>query len=240
MSKEINIKRIAFIFLFLCPLISTADWKGDLYDLVTVYSGGAKDASIQFKAIEDKLAHGADPNVKEEDTPVIFKALKPDQLKVLELLIKNKADVNGRDRDGYTPLMRAAFSTATFHPQDLSVIKTLLNYKADPNLSDKNSMTPLHLAAANLKPEGGTGLVELLLKSGANPNIVMGPNKAQFGFSPMSAAARKGNNAVIKVLAQAKADPNLKRSQGISPLTAAKQSGHPESAKLIESLGGRE
>jgi len=136
--------------------------------------------------------------------------------------------------------MRASFSTAALHPKDLSVIKVLLDHKADPNLSEKNGMTALHLASSNLKPEGGTELVELLLKSGANPNVLMGPRGAEFGFSPMSTAARKGNNAVIRVLAQAKANPNLKRSQGISPLEAAKQSGHPDSAKLIESLGGRE
>lgn len=235
-------KSFIFLLLLLSPLESMAEWKGDLYDLVIVYSEGAKDATTQFKAIEDKLSQGADPNMKEENTPVIFKALNPDHVKVLELLIKHKADINGRDRDGYTPLMRASFTTARFHPKDLSVVKVLVDQKADPNLSDKNNMTALHLAAANLKPEGGVELIKFLLKSGANPNVLMGPggSKAQIGFSPIASAARKGNNAVIQVLAESKADLNLKGPKGMSPLATAKQSGHSDSAKLIESLGGRE
>jgi ankyrin repeat protein len=234
-------KRTIFLLL-LIPTLAVAEWKGDLYDLVTVYSENSKDAPAQLKAIENQLIKGADSNEARENTPIVFKALNPNQVKVLNLLIRYKANLNGRDRDDYTPLMRASYSTAAIHPNDLSVVKTLLDNKADPNLSNKNHMTALHLAAANVKPNESVELIKVLLKSGANPNVLMGPGgrNAQIAFSPMANAAKKGNMAVVQLLAEAKADPNLKGPKGISPLTAAKQSEHSELEKLIQSLGGHE
>ena len=93
-------KIMVFLLLLLSPMSLMAEWKGNLYDLVSIYDGKAEDANLQLKAIAEKLDEGVDPNVKEEGTPVIFKALEPDRLKVLELLVKRQADVNSRNKIG--------------------------------------------------------------------------------------------------------------------------------------------
>jgi hypothetical protein len=126
-----------------------------------------------FEAIERKLYSrqevvaflDADPkcvNACNEcgDTP-LHKAIAPGRTEELvELLIARGANVNARDKYGWTPLFNAT------DDRRLSQARILISHGADVNAKDSHGNTPLHDGArwANAKA------VELLLASGADVN----------------------------------------------------------------------
>jgi len=71
-----------------------------------------------------------------------------------EVLLNHKANVNKQDKEGYTPLMRAAFNS---HDE---IVKLLLAKGADPKLKEKKGKTALDLAEENKC----TAVVEILKK----------------------------------------------------------------------------
>jgi ankyrin repeat protein len=92
----------------------------------------------------------------------------------VELLLANRADVNAKNNDGWTPLYTAA---ETGHKD---VVELLLANRADVNAKDNGSRTPLHAAAES----GHKDVVELLLANGAEVNA-----KANNGWTPLKEAA---------------------------------------------------
>src|SRR5262249_28761310 len=94
------------------------------------------------------------------DLRLVEAVQKQDQKLVSTLLIQ-KCNVNTRSDDGSTALLWAA------HWNDLEIGRLLIRSGADPNAANSFSMTPLSEACTN----GSAGFVDLLLKSGANPNI---------------------------------------------------------------------
>jgi ankyrin repeat protein len=75
------------------------------------------------------------------------------------MLLERGIEVDTRDEEGKTSLMRAAKNS------DTEMIRLLLEFGADPNLADKEGMTPLMYAAAKANIEN----VRILLERGANP-----------------------------------------------------------------------
>jgi ankyrin repeat protein len=80
---------------------------------------------------------------------------------VASALLDCGAQVNGPDNDGITPLGWAAISN---RPE---FARVLIQRGADVNHVDKKGMTPLLYAAS--VDFGDGSMIELLLKSGANP-----------------------------------------------------------------------
>lgn len=199
---------------------------------------GSEKAESELRTL---LKQGANPNeVNKRGQPVIFRAILPDTLKALKVLLEYKADINARDKNGFTPLMRATFAAA-LRPGEIEPVKFLLANGADVNVTEKSGMSALHLAAKNMKLQADTSLVEILLKAGANVNQLMGLpyGKPTVGFSPLALAATTGNNAVIKILIAAGANPNLKGAKGMSPLESARFHKHEETVRLLESFGAK-
>ena len=86
--------------------------------------------------------------------------LKPVDQEKMRLLLDAGADVHARDKDGYTPLHRAAASDR----DDLAAL--LIAHGADVDARSDEDRTPLHFAAE----QGHTAVVELLLEKGADIN----------------------------------------------------------------------
>ncbi|MDA8085716.1 MAG: ankyrin repeat domain-containing protein, partial [Nitrospiraceae bacterium] len=104
-------------------------------------------------------------------------------LKSVEVLIKQGADVNAKNNNGYTPLHRAA----EFGHKD--VAQTLIAHGADVNAKDNNGDTPLHEAA-----EGGQAdIVKLLIAHGADINA-----RDNAGRIPMQVANGKEIVALLQ------------------------------------------
>ena len=125
--------------------------------------------------------------------------------RVVAHCLREGADLNARDVDGWTPLHKAATSSET-----PAVIKTLLNAGADLNARDEIGRTPLHMAAFSKTP----AVVKVLLDAGADLNA-----RAEDGWTPLHfAAAFSKTPAVVKVLLDAGADPNARTKYGRTAL----------------------
>jgi ankyrin repeat protein len=106
------------------------------------------------------LQHGADVKEKctgrQGETPLHFAASKGD-INLINLLVKNGADVNARDANGFTPL----FAVFTGTPQAANL---LLHLGADVTINTGNG-TILDMAVYFRNPE----IMEVLLQHGADP-----------------------------------------------------------------------
>ena len=102
------------------------------------------------------------------------------------LLVTRGADVNAKDRNGWTVLSGAARSG------NLELVKLLLDNGGDVNSKDNNGYTPLHQAASAL--DGGESIVRLLLVHGAGTQV------NNDGNSALDIAISVGNGAVVQLL----------------------------------------
>ncbi|CAG0895051.1 unnamed protein product [Cyprideis torosa] len=104
------------------------------------------------------LIHGADPNIIDyvwERSPLHH----AQSAEITELLIEKKAEVNAKDKLGFSPLFIA---TGTgLH----SVVKALLAHGADPNIANHYGTAPLHQARS-------AETVKLLVEKGANVDCI--------------------------------------------------------------------
>lgn len=83
--------------------------------------------------------------------------------KTVEILLKNGADPNLKDKNGKTALMHAVVMLGTE-----KTVNLLLEYGADPNLKDNEGYTALMHASCYIKREK---MIIILLKYGADPNL---------------------------------------------------------------------
>ena len=116
------------------------------------------------------------------------------------ILIMNGANIDAKNRSGSTPLHWAVSRNKE------PIAKLLIEFGADINVADNMGNTPLHFAI-NSKEE----LMFLLIKAGADVNAT---NNA--GSTPIIEALLKNNNTHSKYLLLAGAE-DIKNNAGISP-----------------------
>jgi ankyrin repeat protein len=105
---------------------------------------------------------------------------------IVTFLLENKADVNGRNADGATPLHDAALGGGR------EVAALLLKRGAQIDARDRDSeATPLHVAAS----WGRRAVVELLLVSGADPWAT-----DKNGRTPLDLAIANQQNEIAEIL----------------------------------------
>lgn len=144
---------------------------------------------------------------------------------LVELLISRGAQIEHRDKKGFTPLMLAASSGK------VEVCKILMNHNADIEAqSERTKDTALSLACSSGRYE----VVELLLEKGANKE-----HRNVSDYTPLSLAASGGYVNIIKLLLSHGAEINSRTGSklGISPLMLAAMNGHAATVKLLLDMG---
>lgn len=169
-------------------------------------------------------------------------------VELANILIDAGSDVNTANDQGTTPLMMAVYAG------NLSIIKKLIDKGADVNAQDKSGMTALVLAVimkvpvSTVEAKPNAQIVELLLKSGANPNITVGNNSEVSGATALANAIwfepvysyqkyQYASDEIIKLLIAYKADLNLTVKYKDSPIISAAKSGRIEALKLLIQAG---
>ena len=141
------------------------------------------------------LDHNADPNPNGTgETPLIIAFRKRDY-KIMKLLLKKGADVNGLIDNCRTIVMSASSKGY----QD--IVELCLNYNCDLNITDEFGWTALTLACVN----DHVNIVELLLNAGASPNVKRGNN----GQTGLILVSNKGYFEIAKLLLLKGADPSI-------------------------------
>ena len=192
-----------------------------------------------INVVKEALNEGANVNAKNRygDTPLIcvVNQLRPDleynrfmdefAFQCVQLLIDHKADVNIRNKDGWSVLMHAIWKGCTeiftlllkhgvelnfvtkdgktpllaaIEREHVEMAQTLVGKDADVNLAGENSTTPLILAAT--RSYLGTeysALIKLLLGKGADANATDNEGRSALRYS-----IGRADNDTIKMLAE--------------------------------------
>ena len=113
-------------------------------------------------------------------------ASENNHIRVVELLIKMRADINNKNVSGNTPLHIASSNRKYYE-----LLNLLLENGADVNIKNEEGNTPLHIASEMLN----VALVNLLLENGAEID-----NKNFSGNTPIDLAVQNNNYDVIEFL----------------------------------------
>jgi len=185
-------------------------------------------AVIENNTTKDLLGFGPDVNIVDEQK---WSALMyasnghSNKVEMVELLLKNNAKVELANVDGNTALHLAV----KYYNLTVADVKLLLEAKADVNAVNSRGETPLMLCS-DIKS------MELLIKNGANINAVDKVGKTTLIHSING----YGSDAhlKIKILLNAKANPDIQDNEGKTALMVASRSDrNHKSAKLLVEHG---
>ena len=161
------------------------------------------------------LEHGATPAFLcglPQGTP-LHCAIRRQQWPIARLLTDAMATTAVVDAYGRTPLHLVTMEGLEGRPLDdaLALLPLLIEKAAPLNALDHDGATALHHCVINDLPH----MAEILLKAGANPNVVT----PDTGVSPLAIAALERNVTLAALLLKYKADPNQATKDGVTPLT---------------------
>ncbi len=145
-------------------------------------------------------------------------------IEVVKLFLESGMDVNVKNNEDVTALMRASREGEL----RLDVIKFLINKGADINARD-NDGTALMDGTVVM----GQEVVKLLLSKGADVNA---RNNAG-GTALMLAVGRSDASDVVKLFLSAGADVNAKTNNGMTALKFAIKLGRSEVVELLRAAG---
>ncbi|KAG4284525.1 hypothetical protein FPRO06_08904 [Fusarium proliferatum] len=180
------------------------------------------------------LDAGADPLTKVLKKPLLVTSvgseLREAGLGMLKRLLELKLDVNCKDGEGSTPLATLIYSYAN-KPAGESVqrdkaLRMLVDHAADVNLASDDMWTPLQYAVIRKQYNA----VEMLLETGADPNIAYKDNEA-----PICSALEQSK--IARLLLDKGANPNVSFSRGFTPLTYAACFGHQDAVEVLLDYG---
>ena len=175
--------------------------------------------------VQALLQAKANPNAKNmKGQTCLMMAAESRNAEIVKLLIGAGADVKYVDAEGNSPALIAAQDGME---ESLKIIEILGKAKATLDTSNA-AYTPLTYAISQDRKD----LVEVLLRSGANPNA-----KTASGTLPIFAAL--GNKEILEVLLKGKADPNVLADSGNTPLIEAIQNNNGDATKVLLENGAK-
>jgi ankyrin repeat protein len=184
-------------------------------------------------------------------TPLLY-AARENCMACVDVLLKNKADIDLPDPDGVSPLLVAVMNA------NWDLAKQLIDAGADVNLWDVFGEAPLYTAidlrnridggrASIDEPNKTSGLaiLKLLLDRGADPNMQLFFKPANVrgglhtrGATPLIRAAMNADLEVVKLLLEKGADATLPTADRQTPIHAvlAGRAPEPQAVELIKVL----
>jgi ankyrin repeat protein len=198
------------------------------------------------------VARGANVNARSdtERTPLLVAAAYPRTVDVLRLLLDRGADLRAQDRAGATALALAVRSA------DVEVVRFLVERGLDPDALTPGARrvgfarydrpTTDYLTSKGLRPAPDllvaaatwhpADLVARWIALGADVNA---SNAAQYGRTPLlTAVTSEAEGAdTLKLLLDHGADPNVRTSEGESPLDWAIYKGDRAKIQVLEQHG---
>ena len=198
------------------------------------------------------VARGANVNARSatERTPLLVAAAYPRRVDLLRLLLERGADLRAEDRTGATALSLAVRSA------DVEVVRFLVDRGLDPNALtpagrrvgfarwDRPTTDYLISKGLSLAPDAlatpavwqPADLVGRWIESGADVNA---RNAAQYGRTPLLTAVTSELEGAdtLKVLLDRGADPNVRTTEGESPLDWAVYKGDRAKIQILEQHG---
>lgn len=135
-----------------------------------------------------------------------------------KLLIAEPDIANKTNKDGYTPLILAAYHG------NYEVVQTLLKYVSSIDTPSNNGTA---LMAATVK--GHISIVALLLAHNANPDYKDGNGNTALLYTSMFNA-----NQIAKLLLEANANPSIKDKRGMNALDYAQVTKNEELVTLLK------
>ena len=171
----------------------------------------------QAEAVAEKPAT---PPSNPMPTPQFMQAALEGRLDVVQngLAVGTAPDVCAEDNR--TALMLSAFNGHT------AIVKALLKAGANVNAADEIKRTALMYASTGPNLE----TVKALLAAGAEVNLTDGHEN----WTALMFAAAEGHGDICVMLLDHKADPTLKDTDGDSAAAFARQRGHNDLAKLLQ------
>jgi len=142
---------------------------------------------------------------------------------MVEYLLDHGASVTATDRDGWSPLMTAAWTN------DAASVRLLAAHKADLNFAGPGNLTPLAIALQYGKDAAAVALVE----SGADFRQPMG----EAGYTPLMLAVAGRSEGAAQALIKKGADVNGSNAGGVTALMIAAADGQTNLVALLVRSG---
>jgi ankyrin repeat protein len=154
------------------------------------------------------------------DEDALIEASTDGKLEVVRALLDKKSniDINVRDNEDWTPILRAT------HRGYRRIVKELIANGADINAKTKKGNTSLMIAILEDRPL----IVKMLLEHGAQINI-----KNSDGATALMAATSQGETDLVKTLLAKGAKVNIREKHGNTALMMATTNGHLEIAEIL-------
>ncbi|HPT48671.1 MAG TPA: ankyrin repeat domain-containing protein [Accumulibacter sp.] len=203
----------ALLFALFLPIAACA---GVLEDMEEAMISG--DTPWAIRMIES----GLDINsVDAAGNTLLMQSVQRDNASLFDYLLKRRARLNTRNRNGETALSLAAYRG------NLPFVQRLVQAGADVNFY---GWPPLIYAAFN----GHAAVVDYLLKMGAEINAT-----TTNGSTALLFASRFGHIEVVERLLRNQADPNIANQYGATAYDWAMKTENTDIADLLLKAGGR-
>jgi ankyrin repeat protein len=155
----------------------------------------------------------------------IYNAARYDHFETLKMLLEyGLGNINGQDREGWSPLHWASANN------NFPIAQLLLNNGCKIDIKEKDGVTSLYIASGR----GHNNIVKLLLDKGAEINM-----QNDYGVFPLYQAAREGHLETVKLLIDNGANINLQDVEGWSSLRVASKRNHSEIVELLLEKGAK-
>lgn len=167
---------------------------------------GGPPNKYQVEAAKVLIQSGCDVNIKSShDETALHFACMSQNIDVVKLLLKHKANVNDQDDEGRTALFYSFFDNSN-EDKDKNcrkLIPILLNHKADPNIQDKVGNYAFHFGITSVLDNSSSETMIKLLERGLDINA-----KNREGLQLIHFAVNRFNLKLLKYLIKNGSDIN--------------------------------